>query len=1002
MEISQFNIRKCCKSLLITVLTAAVYYGLARLGLTLAIINNQASPVWPAAGFAISAVFLFGFEAAIGVFIAATAANYHTGLSIFPSVLIGCGNAAEAIVGAWLYRSLMRFKGDYGIHAKVFFSMIAVTIACTISGIIGTAALYLDNIITSDLIYKNFSTWWIGDLIGALFFIPFAYRLSIKEFTMLKSFDKRPLRFGMLVSLVLALNYWIFATPGGNSYLFIVFLPLLIAGIWFDSLLIYFISFLTGFSATYATLHGHGPFAEHVLNENIIHLQLFLLGLGITSLGLGSLRQEGFHKRSLLALVFGWTIAGLTFYSFFNSNKAMDQRHFKQEVGKAQQEIDNALVDYIDLLNSGVGLFNVSKNVTEEQWKIFIEGMVASKQSSGVQAVAVVFPTKKLDRKEFLKAHPLGATRKFFNFHTVPNSANVVLNPETHFILTYIAPINDRWRALGLDFSSEKARYDAAQKARDSGLITATNILQLITEKSTMPSFLLLAPIYKMGVDLKTVEQRRKAFVGFAQSAINIKKFMMSALQDTKEQLHLDLRFTNDNESAPIVFASPEKMVDPDNVITNKAQLAGQSVTYTWHKAENFQSSSNLGFSLISFFGALTSLLLAVMLSTLQNLTTTAQNLANEKTKEIIEKNRNWKLLTETSPVGIYLADADGNCTYVNAMWMKQTGLSFAEAVGSGWLKAVHSDDVEVVKQQWEKLLDGEKFNCAYRFLHKDKSIVFVAGQSVAVITENNYVTGYLGITQDMTDAVQKNNALVASSRMSSLGEMASGVAHEINNPLSIILGKAALLANLIEHSSFDTEKAKKYIEQIADTSNRIAKIIKGLRAFARETSNEPFENCLVKSMIQETLELCRARFYAHDVELIVPEFIPEQLHFWGRSEQIAQVLLNLLNNAFDAAYESSEKWVEVALRVSHGNIRICISDSGKGIQEPIRKKIFEPFYTTKEIGKGTGLGLSISKGIMETHKGLLYLQNSAPHTTFVIELYEAHIIGSSDMDFQS
>lgn len=990
MKFNQFRLLKSFRPLLIAITTFVIYYILARFGLTLSVANNQLAPVWPASGFSIAAILVFGFDAAFGIFAAALIANYQSGLPWLPCIVMGFGNAAEALIGAWLCQAIMTVKADYGNHTKVFLSIFAITIATALGGFIGATALVLGGFVPSEMFYKNFSTWWIGDLIGVLFFIPFVNRESIKRFVKINYLNHLGIKLIFLLSLSAILNIWVFFIPSGSAFLFIVFAPLLIAAIWFDSFWIYIISFITGMVATHATVHGQGPFAEYVLKENLFHLQLFYLGLGITSLGLGSLQEEGLRRRSVLSLVFGWVIAGLTFYSFFNANKTVNQAHFEQEVDKAQQEIDNALKDYIDLLDSGVSLFNVSENVTEDQWKIFIEGMVAKKESSGVETIGVIFPTKKLNRETFLKEHHLSDSRKYFNFKSAPGAAIAVLNPEMHLILTYIAPIKEKSAALGIDFSTDKLRYEAALRARDTGLITATKIVQLLTDQVPKPAFVLLAPIYKVGAEIKTQQQRQNAFVGLAQSAINIERFMLGALQKTNREVHLVVQFKNGGSHAPVVFSSPDKVVDSTNSIVHQIELAGQLITYTWSKSEKFQSSSSLAFSLISFFGSLTALLLAVMLSTLQNLTTTAQALAEKMTKEITEKNRNWKLLTETSPVGIYITDPAGDCSYVNIMWIQQTGLSLNESMGQGWIKAIHPDDLEKVKQHWSRLLQGHKFDCTYRFLHRDQSIVYVAGQSVALIDENNQVTGYLGTTQDITDAVQKNNALIAASRMSSLGEMASGVAHEINNPLSIVLGKVSLLSRLLMNPNIDVDKAKHFIGQIQDTSNRIAKIIKGLRAFARDASSEPFEVCSMKNVIQDTLELCSARFYAYDVKLIIPQNFPSNVVFWGRSEQIAQVLLNLLNNAFDAAYETEEKWVEVQIQNIEGLIRVSVIDSGKGIDEELRKKIFEPFFTTKEIGKGTGLGLSISKGIIETHKGSLEFDALAIHTTFVFALAEA------------
>lgn len=133
-------------------------------------------------------------------------------------------------------------------------------------------------------------------------------------------------------------------------------------------------------------------------------------------------------------------------------------------------------------------------------------------------------------------------------------------------------------------------------------------------------------------------------------------------------------------------------------------------------------------------------------------------------------------------------------------------------------------------------------------------------------------------------------------------------------------------------------------------------------------------------------MEFCKTRFYNYGVELILAD-IDEDLEIECRIIQIEQVLLNLLNNSFDAAQKSEEKWIRVEAIEFGDYIDIKVVDSGPRIPEEVADKIMQPFFTTKELGKGTGLGLSISTGIMKNHKGGLFLDRTASNTTFVMRL---------------
>ncbi|MGZ3695072.1 MAG: sensor histidine kinase, partial [Bdellovibrionota bacterium] len=212
------------------------------------------------------------------------------------------------------------------------------------------------------------------------------------------------------------------------------------------------------------------------------------------------------------------------------------------------------------------------------------------------------------------------------------------------------------------------------------------------------------------------------------------------------------------------------------------------------------------------------------------------------------------------------------------------------------------------------------------------------------------------------------------------------GLAHEIINPLAIIHGNATLLKQQAAQKTLNLDSLIDTANIIEQTSERISKIVKSLRTFARDVPQDPFQKIPLATIISETAELCRARFQLRGIDFRIGEISPE-LEIECRPVQISQVLLNLFNNAFDAVEKLQAPWIQIAAASDHDNIKIFVSDAGPGIPVALQEKIFQPFFTTKEIGKGTGLGLSVSSGIIETHSGSLTLDPSARHTTFVVRL---------------
>jgi signal transduction histidine kinase len=227
---------------------------------------------------------------------------------------------------------------------------------------------------------------------------------------------------------------------------------------------------------------------------------------------------------------------------------------------------------------------------------------------------------------------------------------------------------------------------------------------------------------------------------------------------------------------------------------------------------------------------------------------------------------------------------------------------------------------------------------------------------------------------------------LQTSARLAALGEMAGGVAHEINNPIFVISSRVQLMLLKLQKNSEDEKFLKPHFEAILETCDRIVKIVRGLQVVSRSSENETFEKASVCAILQQTLDLCTPRISRTGARIelgVVPHECTAEL----RPVQISQVLLNLLNNAFDAIEGTLSPWIRVEVKSEPAEFEISITDSGKGIPQEIRSRVMDPFFTTKSPGRGTGLGLSISLGIIKSHHGDMFLDESCPNTRFVIRL---------------
>lgn len=231
---------------------------------------------------------------------------------------------------------------------------------------------------------------------------------------------------------------------------------------------------------------------------------------------------------------------------------------------------------------------------------------------------------------------------------------------------------------------------------------------------------------------------------------------------------------------------------------------------------------------------------------------------------------------------------------------------------------------------------------------------------------------------------------LFHSSKMASIGEVASGISHEINNPLTYIVAKADILAKKLEREPMNAEAVRQDLIMIEAQALRISKIITNMKALSRNAVRDPMVVTPVSGIVADSLELFREKFNLHGVELRINNEVPEA-KIQCRSTEIMQVLTNLIMNSFDAIEDLSEKkWIELRVEKLMDKkkplVQLSVIDCGVGIPKEITQKIMQPFFTTKDVGKGTGLGLSISSAIVDNHQGEIAYDHNSTHTRFNVK----------------
>jgi PAS domain S-box-containing protein len=351
------------------------------------------------------------------------------------------------------------------------------------------------------------------------------------------------------------------------------------------------------------------------------------------------------------------------------------------------------------------------------------------------------------------------------------------------------------------------------------------------------------------------------------------------------------------------------------------------------------------------------------------------------------DSERSLRQLTETIPQMLWSAQADGTVDYCNRRVLDYTGLAAEQVHRAGWMNAVHPEDIESMAQAWRLAVStGEPFQYEFRFLRSaDQAYRWCVSSALPLQDHEGRVIKWFGSVVDLHDWKEAQHALQMTrmeltrvSRLTTMGELAASIAHEVNQPLTAVINNSSACLRLLANRGLEPDVLHRALEEIINDGTRASAVLARIRAFIKKEAAE--KNPLdINEVIQEVLVLAGHELYEN--QIAIDRQLTARLPFvLADRVQMQQVLLNLIMNGIEAliAVTDRARFLRVQSRIDEtGDVLVAVSDTGTGFDVEV-DRVFTPFFTTK--ATGMGMGLPISRTIVEGHGGRLWAAPNSPH----------------------
>ena len=497
------------------------------------------SPVWPAAGACICALYFFGIRLWPAVLAGALVASAWTPGLGWEIVPFSVSNCLESIVGAVVLRFVFeRVPGKRNLRLAIAVTVTAI-VGPLVDAFLGAATLRFWLGLSSREFWSSLASWWAGDAIGVVTVLPAI--LALHHFRLMRN---EPATAGLnwrgvlLAGCAVAVGSMVFWSPWGSVGLFLLFPMLLAAAVLLGAVGANTTALLLVAIGAGSTYLQHGPFVSGSLEQNLLRLDLFAVSVPLAAMLLSVLEEEGSLLWPGVVLLAGFSLSGLLFSGLTRQQLDFDEAQFRRLQASSEKDIQQQLQTYTEALIGSASLLSVSGQITNDQWRNWVESQGLLERYGGLRGISVVDVVQDREMASFLQ----NARARFapdFKVRRVPGPNQLSPLP-VHYVITLVEPASGK-DVIGLDVTSEKTLLDSSLEASDLGNPTMTRRIRISSDPRRPTRPLMLVPVYRPGTPIRTPEERRQAVTHFICAPFIAENFFNKVLDRLGHQLDVDV-----------------------------------------------------------------------------------------------------------------------------------------------------------------------------------------------------------------------------------------------------------------------------------------------------------------------------------------------------------------------------------------------------------------------------------------------------------------------------